>query len=71
MTIQEIRKLNYNELRKLSLQKKHNGKYTADADRAMKVRRERSLYWTDVPKHPPSVERMELEYQGYTAADWD
>ena len=47
-----------------SLQKNRRGCYTANANRAMKVRRERSGHWDGVKSRAPGFEAQEIQYRG-------
>ena len=51
-TMEELRQLSDEELRKISLQKNSKGGYTIEADMAQRVRQERSGYWVGVPRKP-------------------
>jgi len=48
MTIKEMNTLSDEELKRLSMRKSKKGTYTTEANRAMKIRRERSCFWDDV-----------------------
>ena len=45
----EMRSLSDEELLKISCRKTRKGTYTAEANRAMKIRRERACFWDDLP----------------------
>ena len=64
MKISEMRLLPDKELTELSVQKNSRGRYTSEANKAMKIRMER-VHWDGVPSRPPSFEAMLLAEQGY------
>ena len=63
-TMTELRAMTDQELLELSRQKNSRGRYSANADRAMKVRRERSGHWDGVKAKPPGFEHQEILYRG-------
>ena len=50
MTTREMETLSDEELRDISLQKDKKGRYTAEADKAQRIRQERSLRWGGIPR---------------------
>ena len=63
MTTKELEKLSDEELRDISLQKDKKGRYTADADKAQRIRQDRSLHWGGVARKT-SVEATYIREYG-------
>lgn len=63
-TMTELRAMTDQELLAISLQKNRRGCYAANANRAMKVRRERSGHWDGVKSRAPGFEAQEIQYRG-------
>lgn len=63
-TMTELRAMTDQELLAISLQKNRRGCYTANANRAMKVRRERSGHWDGVKSRAPGFEAQEIQCRG-------
>lgn len=64
MTLEYLRSLTDNELLELSLEKNRKENYTTNANKAMKVRRERSGHWEGVSSRAPSFEAMLIAEEG-------
>lgn len=64
MTLTEIRSMTDEELLVLSKQKNRRGLNSVDAEKAMRVRRERSGYWDDVHTRKSSFIGDEIKYRG-------
>lgn len=63
-TMAELRAMTDHELLELSRQKNSRGRYSTNANNAMKVRRERSGHWDGVKAKAPSFEAQEIQYRG-------
>jgi hypothetical protein len=63
-TMAELRAMSDEELLELSKQKNSRGRYSTNANNAMKVRRERSLHWEGINNKPKSFLGTEIEYKG-------
>ncbi len=64
LTMTELRAMSDDELKTLSTQKNRRGRYTTNANNAMKVRRERSGHWEGVSSRAPGFVAQEIEYRG-------
>lgn len=63
-TMAELRAMTDQELLELSRQKNSRGRYSTNANNAMKVRRERSGHWDGARAKAPSFEGQEIQYRG-------
>lgn len=65
MTIEKMKTLSDEELKAVSLKKNKAGNYTAEANRAMRIRRERAGHWEGISNKPPTYDEMWDDYNGY------
>lgn len=64
MTLTELRAMSDEQLLILSKQKNRRGLNSVDAEKAMRVRRERAGYWDDVHMGKCSFMGEEIKYKG-------
>ncbi|MBQ5655944.1 MAG: hypothetical protein IIV14_00735 [Bacteroidaceae bacterium] len=64
MTLEYLRTLSDEELLELSKQKNRKGNNTVDAEKAMRVRRERSGHWDEVHGQSRGFLGDEIAYRG-------
>lgn len=64
MTAKELRELTDEELKDISLRKDKRGCATSDADKAQRIRQEKSGYWTGISRRAPSYEAMLAQEKG-------
>ena len=65
-TIAEIREMSDEELIKLSTERNSRNKLSTNAEKAMKVRKERSgsALWDGIPRKSPSFQMQEIRLKG-------
>lgn len=65
-TMTELRKMSDEELIKLSAERNSMNKLSANAEKAMKVRKERSgsALWEGISRKPPSFQMQEIRLKG-------
>ena len=63
-TLAELRAMTDEELLELSRQKNSRGRYSTNANNAMKVRRERSGHWDGVPRKAPGFQASLIKETG-------